>query len=169
MTRFAAGLLTGLAGAVLFVILTLVSVPYVPLLVPLVAGSVAGGAGALAGLLAGAALLVASIVVGIVMVNSGSAQHAISVVEATATTRASTGATSGSKIPLAQVVRIGLVVGSCFIGGISLGLSVAAGAIAGAFSGRHTVVPGSASDGGSLWTPPDTRTSPSGGAPLRHD
>ena len=167
MTRWSAGLITGIIGAVLLVGLDFAKVPFVPLLIPIAAGAVAGvlvarnpayankaGNGALAGLIGGGVFLVGSLIFGIYAANSDIARQAVSVVEATATANAGTSSGGGSNVPYQQIVEIGIVVGTCFAGLLYMGLSVGAGAIAGAVSGRNTTPPVQMAPQDRMWTPP---------------
>jgi len=167
MTRWSAGLITGVIGAALLLVLSFVKVPYISLLLPIIAGAVAGvlvarnpayakkaGNGALAGLIGGAIFFVGSLIFGVIAANSDIGRSAVSVAEATATARAGTGGGGGSSVDIAPFVNAFLIVGFCIAGLLYTGLSTAAGAIAGAIAGRNSTPPAQAMPPDRMWTPP---------------
>ncbi len=176
MTRWSAGLITGIGGAILLVALTFVNIPFIALPVPIVAGAVAGvlvarnptyagktaGNGALAGLIGGAVLFVASLITGIILINTDAGRSVISMIEATATAQATARGSGGSSVSIGAFAGGFIVVGTCFAGLVYMGLSVAAGAIAGAVGGRNSAPPAPAAPQDRLWVPPTPPSPPPG-------
>jgi hypothetical protein len=178
MTRWSAGLITGIIGAVVLLALSFARIPIVSLFLPIIAGAVAGvlvarnpayakkaGNGALAGLIGGGIFFIASLIFGVIAANSDIGRSAISMAEATATAQASSRGGNGSSVDIAPFINAFFVVGFCIAGLLYAGLSTAAGAIAGAVAGRNTAPPVQMAPQDRLWTPPTAPPPPPGYPP----
>jgi hypothetical protein len=161
-SRFGAGALIGLVGALLMIFLGVAGVAiYIGILISIVAGVVAAflvsrgskfatrtvGAGTLAGLFAGIFLFIGQVIAGGAYINGLPASDPLkSTVQQTIQAQATATVTAGGSYPdVNQLVTTGSILAGALLGfGVGLldvGLSVGAGAITGAITRRPNQLP----------------------------